>query len=240
MDVFSSFVLTTESNGSRAFMAPILAEYKLRWMKEYNDKGLVVIEGGKESISGVPEPTTYPGMAKYIKPKDGLENIHKQAIKEWEQIAVLDQGFENNWIARGISGASGAIAKYADKPIGKQWKDYKSKPGETAKNPMEAFIQNQIVARGYRWQKKPTAIQNVPSRVTSQLKIQWQFPMWHWLIQTANSWGHLAVAGYAGFNPTTLRNYYVTAGQSASIIAQMALDTKSNKKNMQGIIDGLV
>ena len=229
MDVFSSFVLTTESNGSRAFMAPVLAEYKLRWMKEYNDKGLVNIEGSKQSISGVPEPTAYPGMAKYIKPKEGLENVHKQAVKEWEQIAVLDQGFENNWIARGISTASGAIAKYTDKPIGK-----------IKENPMENFIQKQIVERGYRWQKKPTALQNVPSRVTSQLKIQWQFPMWHWLIQTANSWGHLAVAGYSGLNKQTLRNYYVTAGQSAAVISQMVLDTKSNAKNMQGIIDGLV
>jgi hypothetical protein len=228
MDVFSSFVLTTEANGSRAFIAPVLAEYKLRWMKEYNDKGLVNIEGQKRtpegSVSGEP---VFPIQKSLIKSRDGLEKVYDQAIKEWDQIAVLDQGFENNWISKTISSVSGAIAKYADKALPEKL------------SLLETAIQKGIVVPGYKIQKKPTAIQNVPMRVTSQLKIQWQFPMWHWMIQTANSWGHLAVAGYTGFNPTTLKNYYTTAGQSASIIAQMVLDTRSNKRNFKGIVDGL-
>ena len=228
MDVFSSFVLTTEANGSKAFIAPVLAEYKLRWMKEYNDKGLIDIEGQKRTTDGViiGDPV-FPIQKSQIKAKEGMEKVYNQSIKEWDQIAVLDQGFENNWISKTLSSVSGAIAKYADRALPKDLSF------------LEKAIQKGIVEPGYKIQKKPTSIQNVPMRVTSQLKIQWQFPMWHWMIQTANSWGHLAVAGYAGFNTTTLKNYYTTAGQSASIVAQMALDTRSNKRNFKGIVEGL-
>ncbi len=237
MDVFSAFVLTTESNGSRSFMAPALAEYKLRWMKEYVDNGRIKLEGQKEPVFPgeiVPEKQ-FPIQESQILPlkHKGAETVHKQALKEWDQIMILDQGFENNSIGKAISQLSGKIAKYSDKKL--------TNPitGKPLPSLVEKFIQNQIVARGYRWQKKPTVLQNVPARVTAQLKIQWQFPMWHWMIQTANSFGHLAVAGYAGLNRKTLDNYFYTAHQSASIVTQMLLNTKSNKKNLQGIIDGL-
>ena len=226
-DLFASFVMVTESNGSRAFINPILNEYKVRWLGAHNNKNVAIdynranqnpLEGGK------PITSEFPLQREQIRPLPGKEREHAIALKEFDQIMVLDQGHPANWIGTSIAKLSGNLAKYAD--------EYQGIPL------LEKAMQG-VAEAGYKIQRRPSIIQNSPMRATSILKIQWQVPMWHWMIQTSNSFGHLAVAGYTGFNKQTLANYYTTAGQAAAIVSDIVLQKIDTKKHLPAIREGL-
>ena len=237
-DSFVSFVMATESNGARAVMQPVINEFKLRWLNEYvgTDKKINIKYTDKSNesaaIGGANRVTAeFPILESQIEAAikgDRLSSkVAEQALLEWRQIQVLDEGYGVNFIGRKISSAAGWIAEYADKPI----------TGRLSI--MESAVQK-AVAASYKLAARPSILQNTPMRTTSVLKIQWQIPMWHWLIQTANSWGHLGIASTAGgINASTLNRFFKTASQSSLIVADMLLKTKNLSKGRDSIIAGI-
>ena len=218
-DAFASFVMATESNGSRAYMAPLINEYKQLWIETYSP----YIVGG---LSEFPKASAELGSLKAeVNWKDTLDPKESRAIiananKELQQIMILDQGHMPNWIGRSLQKVAGRLAEY----------------GETkAKNlegtmPVISKAIEKALPGAYAISKRPSLAHNFLMRTTSTLKIQWQVPWWHWAIQTANSWGHLAVAGYSGFNKQTLNNYMKTASQSAYVVHMITRNNINSKK----------
>ena len=223
-DLFASFVMATESNGSRAYLQPLITEYKNRWLDTYYRTDLVTLDGIPDASAGGSKSSSFPQTEGQIKARLTQEGSHKNAIQEFRQIMMLDQGHPANWIGESISKTAGRLAELADRP--------------QKSSLLEQHLQK-WAARFYRLQTKPSLVQNTPMRATSILKIQLQMPMWHWMIQTANSFGHLAVGGYAGFNRQTLQNYYRTAHTSSAIVAEMVLQKFDMTKNRPAILEGI-
>jgi len=218
-DTFASFVMATESNGSRAYMAPLLNEYKQLWIDTYKDKivgGLVEFPKSRNELGR---------MEADVQWKDTLDPKERRAIiananKELQQIMVLDQGHVPNWIGRSMQKVAGRLAEYGES---------KAKSLEESMPVMSRAIEKAIPG-AYAISKRPSLAHNFAMRTTSTLKIQWQIPMWHWAIQTANSFGHLAVGGYAGFNVQTLNNYKKTFSQTSHIVHMMTRNNINSKK----------
>ena len=213
-DPLASFVVTTEANGARAYMQPLLAEYKARYMNQYKDKLIEVLD-------------EFPKDETQIKMKDGFVDLENVALKEYRQIMILEQGYQPNWIGRALQKGAGTIAKYAE---------------DSAANTKVPLLQKAIekaLPAIYETARKPSLLQQTPMRVTSILKIQWQIPWWHWMIQKANSWGHLAVGGYAGFNAQSLKNYMKTASDSARVVHMITRNNMSAKKYAKELEAGL-
>lgn len=218
-DTFASFVMATESNGSRAYMAPLLNEYKQLWIDTYKDK----VVGG---LTEFPKARNELGrMEADVQWKDTLDPKESRAIiananKELQQIMILDQGHVPNWIGRSLQKVAGRLAEYGET---------KAKTLENSMPVISKAIEKALPG-AYAISKRPSLAHNFLMRTTSTLKIQWQIPWWHWAIQTANSWGHLAVGGYAGFNKQTLNNYIKTASQSAYIVHMITRNNINSKK----------
>tara|TARA_R110000772_G_scaffold15461_1_gene44857 strand:- start:3136 stop:8826 length:5691 start_codon:yes stop_codon:yes gene_type:complete len=213
-DTLASFVVTTEANGSRAYMQPLLNEYKARYMKEYGDKFIEAIDD-------------FPKEESQIKMKDGFERLDSIALKEFRQIMVLEQGYQPNWIGRMLQKGASTIARYSEESA------------TTTSIPLLQKAIEKALPTIYEVAKKPSLLQNSPMRVTSILKIQWQVPWWHYMIQTANSFGHLAVGGYAGFNIKTIKNYIKTASDSARVVHMITRNNISAKKYAKELEVGL-
>ena len=216
-DAFAAFVVTTESNGARAYMQPLLAEYKSRWMQEYRNK----IQPLKDTDGVLLD---FPKNPESIVMRKGFEDSLNNAIKEYNQILVLDQGYAPNLIGRVLQKGAEIIAKTAD---------------GSRKIPLVEKAMQKTAVASYAVAKKPSLVQQTPMRATSILKIQYQIPMWHWLIQTANSFGHLAVGGYAGFNINTLKGYKKSFGQASRIVFEMTMMKKDTVKYQNHLKAGL-
>jgi len=240
-DSFASFVMATEANGSRAMMQPYLSEIKVRWLKEYiTDNPKIKIDyvnksddtalGGGASIS----EALFPRQEIQIRPLIPGNKLHeaaaKQAKVEFRQIEVLDTGYGLNWIGRGMSNVAGWLAEYSER----------NTPMEGKLSVMEKYIQKTIAPNLYKLQAKPSSIQQSPMRATSIAKIQLQIPMWHWFIQTANSWGHLGVASTAeGITPRVFERFAKTAAQSSLIVTDIIINQTNIKKNKASIKAGI-
>ena len=240
-DSFASFVMATEANGSRAMMQPYLSEIKVRWLKEYvTDNPKIKIDyvnksdeastTGGASIS----EALFPKQEIQIRPLIPGNKLHeaaaKQARVEFRQIEVLDTGYGLNWIGRGISKTAGWLAEYSEK----------NTPIKGELSLMEKYIQKVITQPLYRLEAKPSTIQQLPMRATSIAKIQLQIPMWHWFIQTANSWGHLGIASTAGgITPRIFERFAKTGMQSSLIVADIIINQTNMKKNKASIKAGI-
>jgi hypothetical protein len=120
-DPLESFILTSQRLGTDAYMQPIIDQMKVQWVEHYKNKVNVNLRQGEGPGEFTATKTNgpldrFPLNKKQIEEIAGKSSDYKQALVEWDRIAVMQQGHGGQIGAKVLSMIGDVVGQATDAP----------------------------------------------------------------------------------------------------------------------------
>jgi len=120
-DPLESFVLTTQRLGTDAYMQPVIDQMKIAWYEHYKNKVQIIQRQGEGPGEFTQTKTNgpldmFPVDKSQIRELAGKSSEFKQALVEWNRLAVMQQGHGGQLGAKYLSMLGDVIGNVTDAP----------------------------------------------------------------------------------------------------------------------------
>jgi len=186
-DPLESFILSTQRLGTDAYMQPVIDQMKIAWYEHYKDKVNFIERQGEGPGEFTATKTNgpldrFPTNKASFTEKAGRSADYKQALVEWERLAVMQQGHGGQLGAKYLSMLGNVIGEVTDAP---------------------ATLYLSKLAR--KLERNPEMVIDYPKRVVTTFKITLAAIWRNLTLQPIGIFGPMLVANPQEFM-TTLRN----------------------------------